>query len=219
MWDYSRYAMSFFRRYFLDNDLLPPDQLTSMSNSDRQISKAQGFCLSSDGYQPFVVYLPNGGTASIDLTTSTDQDTLRVWWYNPRTGGKLKSGAQLVGSAIASMGHPPEDAEQDWVALIVNNNSGNPDDGVSIKMAGAPVKSAPYAMQAYRTHDGRIKMGYGKRIFYESIEIIGINGKVVNAVNPGGGGVVTFRLKARGVYLARGKSSGKWSCFAWILWF
>ena len=219
MWDYSRYAMSFFRRYFLDNDLLPPDQLTFMSNSDRQISKAQGFCLSSDGYQPFVVYLPNGGTASIDLTTSTDQDTLRVWWYNPRTGGKLKSGAQLVGSAIASMGPPPDNTDKDWVALIVNNNSGNPDDGVSIKTVGAPVKSAPYAMQTYRTHDGRVKMRHGKQIFFESIEIISINGKVVNEVKPGGVVVVSFRLKARGVYLACGKSSGKRSCLAWILWF
>ncbi|MBN1307515.1 MAG: DUF5060 domain-containing protein [Chitinispirillaceae bacterium] len=204
LWDYNRYALSFFRDYLLENMMIMPNQLSSMTPSDGQLSEAEGYCLSSDGYQPFAVYLPNGGTASIDLTSST-QDTLRVWWYNPRSGGKLQSGARIVGSAVVSIGAPPADADKDWAALIVDDNLGNPDEGVGVKKREVPPPVAQRAIPVYASFDGWVRVPYQQSAMFETVSIIGIDGKTIGSIRSGS----SFRLKARGVYLLKGVSRGK----------
>lgn len=217
LWDYNRYAVDFFRKYLLDNQLLLSNQLVDMKNSDDKISNAQGYCLSLDGYQPFVVYLPAGGNASLDLSTSTTADTLRVWWYNPRSGGKLQKGDSLVGGAVVSVGNPPSDATNDWVTLIVPDNLGNPDDGVGVKAAKINSRSVACVIKSFMTHDGIVRMVMPSAVKHEVAEVAAFNGKIVAVCKPNSSGKIEFRLQARGVFLVSAKSAGSRTIIARVL--
>jgi hypothetical protein len=217
LWDYYRHAENFFRNYLLENTLLLSNQLTSMSNSDGKISNAQGYCLSLDGYQPFVVYLPVGGNASLDLSTSTTADTLRVWWYNPRSGGTLQKGDLLIGGAVVSLGNPPTDATSDWVAFIVPDNIGNPDGGAGVQTAKVNVRSSAAILRSITTHDGIVRLALPFASKHKLIEVITSNGKVVAACKPNSNGTLEIKLQARGIYLVCGKSNGSKTLIACVL--
>jgi hypothetical protein len=218
LWDYYRHAENFFRNYLLENTILLSNQLASMSNSDDKISNAQGYCLSFDGYQPFVVYLPAGGNASLDLSTSTTADTLRVWWYNPRSGGVLQKGALLVGGAAVSLGNPPTDTTSDWVALIVPDNIGAPDDGVGVRRAAKMNgRSFTRVARSITTRDGIVKLALPSGSKYRRALIIAASGKVVAACKPNSSGIMEIRLQARGVYLVCAENTGTWAVIARVL--
>jgi hypothetical protein len=165
-------------------------------------------CLSLDGYQPFVIYLTAGGTADLDLSTSTTADTLRVWWYNPRSGGLLQKGALLVGGAAVSIGNPPADATSDWVAFIVPENIGNPDDGVGVRAAKMNGRSSTRALRSITTRDGIVRLALPSTVKQELVQIISSNGKIVAAGKLNSSGIMEVRLQARGVYVVCGKSAG-----------
>ena len=65
-----------------------------MSNADLLVgnstndNSAFGFAKAGEIY---LVYLPNGGTAELDLTGVTGQ--FNVSWFDPRNGGALKRGS------------------------------------------------------------------------------------------------------------------------------
>jgi hypothetical protein len=217
LWDYNHYAERFFRNYLLDNSLLLSNQLKDLKSSDHQISGAQGYCLSLDGYQPFVIYLPSGGNASLDVSTSTASDTLRVWWYNPRSGGMLQKGSMLIGGATASVGNPPAEVTSDWVALIVPDNIGSPDLGVGVRAAVLNNRSFARGVRSITTHDGTVRLALPSTVTHERVEIITASGKIVAAGNPNSNGQLEIRLQARGIYLVCRKNATSSAVIARVL--
>jgi len=108
LWDLTRYALDFFHQY------LP---FTEMSHHDALTSAKNDYCFAKPG-QVYAVYLPQGGTTHLDLGDGTATYTVR--WYNPRMGGPLRIGSvtEVTGPGSVAIGHPPQDTDQDWVALI-----------------------------------------------------------------------------------------------------
>ena len=112
-WDFCRIALEFFPA----NNI----PLWEMKNADVLIGNPKNdnskYCLAQPGHV-YVVYLPNGGTTDIDLGSAVG--VYSVAWYNARTGGALQTGSQAVISApgVKTIGLPPSDPQEDWVALI-----------------------------------------------------------------------------------------------------
>jgi len=108
LWDMTRYALDFFRRY------LP---FTEMAHHDELTSAKDDYCFAEPG-RTYAIYLPAGGTTSLDLGNKSG--TFWVQWYNPRTGGKLQKGtvAEITGPGPVGIGQPPQKDDKDWVALI-----------------------------------------------------------------------------------------------------
>jgi len=113
MWDLTNNALQFFQQY------LP---FWQMQNADNLTAATNDFCLALPG-KIYAVYLPEGGTTTLDLGNTTA--SYLVQWYNPRTGGPLQTGTarQITGSGIKSLGLPPQNDSQDWVCLITNINN------------------------------------------------------------------------------------------------
>jgi hypothetical protein len=112
-WDYCRIALEFFRK-----EKIP---LTEMTSSNALINNTKDdnskFCLAKQD-EVYLVYLPNGGTSDLDLSAA--KGTFTVKWFNPRTGGALQEGtvSSLKGGSQVSLGQPPAEATEDWVAVI-----------------------------------------------------------------------------------------------------
>lgn len=113
-WDYCRYALEFFRDHKIP--------FAEMTCADEVVGNAKNdnsrYCLAQQG-ECYVVYLPDGGTASLDLSGLEDA-RFTVRWFNPRTGGDLRSSdvGEIGGGERVELGNPPADADQDWVVLI-----------------------------------------------------------------------------------------------------
>ena len=112
-WDYCRIALDFFRDQHIPFwEMRCADALVSNPQNDN--SK---YCFAQPG-EVYVVYLPNGSSTELDLETNTPP--FRVGWFNPREGGPLRAGSvpDVKGPGRVSVGQPPGDGDQDWVALI-----------------------------------------------------------------------------------------------------
>ena len=116
-WDYCRYALSFFT----DNAI----PFWEMTNMDELVDNPQHdnsrYCLAKPG-QLYLVYLPEGGEHLLHLGDAKGDFT--VLWYNPRTGGELQNSeiALVSGGATVSLGPPPADVQQDWLAVVQVRN-------------------------------------------------------------------------------------------------
>ncbi len=112
-WDYCRIAINFFQ----DNGI----PFWEMKNDDALIGNVEHdnskYCFTKAG-QVYLVYLPKGGSSNLDLSGAAGQYS--VEWFNPRAGGELTSGsvAKLEGGKSVSIGNPPQDADQDWLAVV-----------------------------------------------------------------------------------------------------
>jgi len=108
LWDMTRYALDFFRRYLPFTEMTGHDELTSAKDD---------YCFAKPG-QIYAIYLPAGGTTNLDLGNSSA--TFNIQWYNPRTGGKLQKGtvAEITGPGPVGIGNAPNNTNKDWVALI-----------------------------------------------------------------------------------------------------
>ncbi len=112
-WDYCRIALEFFHA-----NKVP---FWEMKNADALVGNSKNdnskYCFAKSG-AVYVVYLPSGGTTNIDLGAAAG--TYSTGWYNPRTGGALQNGspATISGPGVQSLGTPPSDPQEDWVALI-----------------------------------------------------------------------------------------------------
>lgn len=112
-WDYCRIALDFFARQKIPFwDMRNFNALAG--NPDNDNSR---YCLARPA-EIYVIYLPGGGASELDLGTASRSFT--VHWFNPRAGGSLQAGpiAEVKGPGKVSLGHPPGEAEQDWVALV-----------------------------------------------------------------------------------------------------
>lgn len=112
-WDYGRIALEFFAR-----EKFP---LERMRNADELVGNPahdnSRYCFAEPG-RCYLVYLPAGGTAELDLTAAPGAFSIR--WFNPREGGRLRSGTveRATGGAPAALGLPPADMDQDWLAIV-----------------------------------------------------------------------------------------------------
>lgn len=112
-WNYGRVALAFFR----ENSI----PFWTMENADGLVGNPlhdnSRYCLARPG-EIYVVYLPTGGEASLDLTGQPG--AFRVTWYDPRGGGELRHGSveQVLGGRNVSLGLPPAEPENDWVVLV-----------------------------------------------------------------------------------------------------
>jgi hypothetical protein len=66
----------------------------------------------------YLVYLPSGGSADLDLTGATGQ--LSVNWFDPRNGGALKRGsvASVKAGGKVALGAAPGSPEEDWLIVV-----------------------------------------------------------------------------------------------------
>ncbi len=74
-------------------------------------------CL-TDGTDVYVIYLRDGGTATLDL--SGVEGAFEVSWFDPREGGAMQASAvtEVNGGGVVALGDAPNDAEEDWVVLV-----------------------------------------------------------------------------------------------------
>ncbi|MDF7824818.1 DUF5060 domain-containing protein [Pontiellaceae bacterium B12227] len=88
-----------------------------MHNDDALLSNGSGHCL-TDGADTYVVYLPKGGTTSIDLPG--ERKTFDLFWFDPRKGGGLRRGSihQVHSGSGVSLGEAPGAANEDWALLL-----------------------------------------------------------------------------------------------------
>jgi len=108
MWDYTHNAIKFFQKNVPFQEMLPADELVNEGN----------YCLAKEG-EVYLVYLPYGGEASIDLSDGEGNYTVR--WYNPRSGGDLFEAGEIQGGTSISLGSGPEEPEKDWAILITKS--------------------------------------------------------------------------------------------------
>jgi hypothetical protein len=85
LWDYTRHAMDFFK-----TNRIP---FWEMENANALTRSERDFVFAENG-QLYVIYLPAGGGAALNLQEHTG--TYTVDWYNPRTGGALQKGKEMV---------------------------------------------------------------------------------------------------------------------------
>ena len=112
-WNYCRIAIDFFHDQeipFWEMD--SADEL--VGNPNHEVSR---FCLAKNN-DTYLVYLTEGGTSDLDLSDAKGEFT--VEWFNPRSGGEPMPGSvkQVAGGESVSIGLPPSDAEQDWLAVV-----------------------------------------------------------------------------------------------------
>jgi hypothetical protein len=109
-WDYCRIALDFFREQKVP--------VGEMKTANALVGNAKDtndkFCLAKPDAL-YLVYLPAGGTAALDLTGATG--AFSVQWFNPRAGGALVDGAvrSVKGGASHTLAAPDE---QDWLAVV-----------------------------------------------------------------------------------------------------
>ncbi|TWT93574.1 DUF5060 domain-containing protein [Neorhodopirellula pilleata] len=112
-WDYCRIAIGFFHDHSIP--------FWEMTNADALVGNPDHepatFCFAKPD-ELYLVYIPDGDETKLDLTGVAG--TLNVRWFNPRVGGNLQSGSvdQVSGGGRVSLGSPPEDAGEDWLAVI-----------------------------------------------------------------------------------------------------
>jgi len=110
LWDQTRHALNFFKKYVPFTEMQSADDLTD--NPDDYVFAKNG--------HTYVVYLPNVVETNINLTGINTK--FKVKWYNPRIGGGLKKGTvrTIKAGKNKSIGFPPT-RDKDWVALLVTS--------------------------------------------------------------------------------------------------
>ena len=110
-WDYCRHALAFFRQIPFAS-MGPADALVGNEKHDNSV-----YCFAKPG-EMYVVYLPYGTSTPLDLSRASGH--FEVVWYNPRSGGDFEKGTKTSVKAgrPVSIGLPPRDRDEDWVALI-----------------------------------------------------------------------------------------------------
>lgn len=106
MWDLTRIAVDFFQEH------LP---FTEMHSADDYVNRAEACCFAKPG-QLYAVYIPDGKETELWLPKAT----YSVRWFNPRKGGKLRTGSveKLTGDGFQKLGSPPSDSGKDCLAVV-----------------------------------------------------------------------------------------------------
>jgi hypothetical protein len=107
-WDLQRYAHEFFTRYLPFHEMRHDDGLTP----------ATGDWVFAKRGEIYAIYLPEGGTAELDLSKATG--SFEVKWYDARNGGELQDGTvrTVQGGGRQKLGEAPKDKDKDWAVLV-----------------------------------------------------------------------------------------------------
>ncbi|MEM8945911.1 MAG: DUF5060 domain-containing protein [Planctomycetota bacterium] len=133
-WDYARYALEFFE----ENEI----PFWQMQNDNSISTAASDYGLYNQG-DTYVVYLKNGGTTDLDLTTVGG--TFDVRWFDPRNGGELEIGttSTVSGGGFRNLGNAPNSTTQDWTILVRRRSSTGPNQPPEVSIASiTPVESS-----------------------------------------------------------------------------
>jgi hypothetical protein len=112
-WDYCAIALEFFKDHKIP--------FWEMRNADELVGNARhgnsNYCFAKPG-ELYLVYLPNGGAADLDLQAAEGRFTVK--WFDPRNGGPLRDGSvkEVNGGANVALGRPPQDEKEDWLIVI-----------------------------------------------------------------------------------------------------
>jgi hypothetical protein len=112
-WDYGRIAVEVFHAQKIPFwDMRNADELVGNGKHD---NSRYALAKANDVY---LVYLPTGGTASLDLSKAGGRFT--VEWFDPRNGGALKNGsvASVNGGGPAALGTAPDNQNEDWLVVV-----------------------------------------------------------------------------------------------------
>lgn len=109
MWAKTRIATAFFETHVPFHAMSANNALTT--GSDDYVLAAPGAA--------YLVYLKNGGTTELDLSTANGEYTVR--WFDPRSGGELQTGSRptIAGGSVQSLGHAPSHPAKDWAVLVM----------------------------------------------------------------------------------------------------
>ncbi len=112
-WDYCRIALEFFEREKIPFWRMRTDNAL-VGNPQDDNSR---YCFAAPG-ELYLVYLPEGGAAELDL--AAERGAFTVSWFNPREGGRLAGGSvrRVSGGGRVSLGAPPSDPGEDWLAVV-----------------------------------------------------------------------------------------------------
>ncbi|MEA3460969.1 MAG: DUF5060 domain-containing protein [Bacteroidota bacterium] len=106
-WKQSTLATQFMNQYPLEE----------LSCQDELVDVPGAYCLTREG-ELYLVYLPAGSPpAKLKLKQAS---ALKVFWFNPRTGGELQQGSvtSIQGQGNLFLGMPPSDTDLDWVVVV-----------------------------------------------------------------------------------------------------
>jgi len=107
-WTWAGIALRFFREQNIP--------LGEMANADHLVGNPQHdnrcYCFARPG-ELYLVYLPAGGTAELDL--SGVAGAFSLGWFNPREGGTLLETKDISGGTKANLTAPSAD---DWLAVV-----------------------------------------------------------------------------------------------------
>ena len=107
-WDYCRIALGFFR-----DQKIPLDKMSNANALVGNIAHDNSvYCLAQPNAL-YLVYLPQGGAATLDLTAAAGDFSLA--WFNPRDGGPLTAAIPATGGAKLTLNAPSTD---DWLAIV-----------------------------------------------------------------------------------------------------
>lgn len=108
MWDQTRIALDAFET------LLP---FWRMAPADSLVLAGTAHCLAAQG-DVYAVYLPAGGTATLDLGVNPDR--FELLWVDPRFGGRPVPGAPSIvrGPGAVALGPPPLRPTDDALAVL-----------------------------------------------------------------------------------------------------
>ncbi|MEM7627081.1 MAG: DUF5060 domain-containing protein [Planctomycetota bacterium] len=112
-WEFSRIALTFFHEHEI-----PFWEMTNRNDLVGNPSDTNArYCLVKPG-ELYLVYLPDGGTSTLDLSDAKGDFT--VQWFNPRDGGGLIDGsvASVTAGGEVDLGRAPQDADEDWLVVI-----------------------------------------------------------------------------------------------------
>ncbi|WP_020532307.1 Ig-like domain-containing protein [Flexithrix dorotheae] len=113
MWDYTRYALTFF------NQNLPFWEMKNRNDLIGNTSDENGkYCLAKEG-DIYVLYL-NGTLDSTYLNLSEAEGTFLQRWFNPQTGEYADTTIMVSVSDSVLIGQSPTDSLSDWVTLFTS---------------------------------------------------------------------------------------------------
>jgi hypothetical protein len=110
-WGYAAAALRFFASERIPfHEMEPADALVGNAAEDDSV-----YALAKPD-AAYLVYLPKGGQARLDLAGA--RGSFRLQWFDPRHGGGLASGGALTGGGTVTLGPPPSEAGEDWLAVV-----------------------------------------------------------------------------------------------------
>jgi hypothetical protein len=112
-YDYCRHALAFFREQKIP--FWRMESADALIGNEKETNGRYAFI---EPGKLYVIYLGDGGTTDLDLSKASGR--FDVAWYNPRSGGALAKGSvgTVNGGTKVSLGQPPADPGEDWLAVV-----------------------------------------------------------------------------------------------------